>query len=86
MKKRISCLIYLICFWLVSGWAQPEFSCVYDSIPVKSGQASLHQWFEWLEKESKVQLSYNSSILPLNQIYTIDIQKARPFWIFSPLY
>lgn len=77
MKKRISCLIYLICFWLVSGWAQPEFSCVYDSIPVKSGQASLHQWFEWLEKESKVQLSYNSSILPLNQIYTIEYTESQ---------
>lgn len=72
MTRRLYSFIWLICFWLLPIWAQPEATCIHDTINVKEGQATLYQWFGWLEKEGRVQLSYNTSILPVNKTYLVN--------------
>lgn len=71
MNLRLYSLIGLLCFWLFPLWAQPENSCCQTIINTQSGRGTLRQWFQWLEQKGNLQLSYNTSVLDMDQNYTL---------------
>lgn len=57
-------------FWLSPIGAQPE-KPYNEIINIQAGRGTLRQWFQWIEEKGKIQLSYNTSILDLDHVYTI---------------
>lgn len=66
MRYKRFWLIWIGCFWLGLLLAQPKTVCWERTVSVEPTQASLLQWFQWLERKGDFQLSYNSSLLDLD--------------------
>lgn len=66
MRYKRFWLVWICCFWLGMLFAQPKTSCLDRLLTVEPATASLLQWFQWIEREGSLQLSYNSSLLDLN--------------------
>lgn len=72
MIIRILSVLCLSCFWLMPLLAQPEVPYNKETVEISPMDASLLEWFQWIEKTYHIQLSYNASELNLGKRYTVE--------------
>ena len=72
MIIRILSVLCLSCFWLMPLLAQPEVPYNKETVEISPMDASLLEWFQWIEKTYHIQLSYNASELNLGKRYAVE--------------
>lgn len=67
-KSFFIILSVCICLWSQKGYGQTnEATVAEERIQVKASSATVLQWFKWIESTKNIILSYNPSLIDLNQ-------------------
>lgn len=75
MIIKILSALSLFCFWLMPLTAQPNVSYNKEAVEVSPMDASLLDWFQWIEENYHIQLSYNASELNLQKRCTVETRR-----------
>lgn len=68
MRIKRSWILFLLFCWLCPFiGAQPQTSCADRMIYLQPGKATLQNWMQWIEQKQGITLSYNTSLLDLNE-------------------
>lgn len=67
MRNKRSWILFLLFCWLCPAGVQPQTSYTDRPIYLKPGKASLQNWMQWIEQKQGITLSYNISLLDLNE-------------------
>lgn len=71
MRIKRSWILFLLFCWLCPVGVQPQTSYTDRIIYLKPGKATLQNWMQWIEQEQGITLSYNTSLLNLDEQITL---------------
>lgn len=71
MRIKRSWILFLLFCWLCPVGVQPQTSYTDRIIYLKPGKATLQNWMQWIEQQQGITLSYNTSLLNLDEQITL---------------